>query len=99
MHVDDVARALVTVLDSSYTGPINIASGTSFPISHVVESIAEQLGRSDLLALGAIPASAGEPTKLVANVDRLSALSFRPRFDLTTGIADSIAWWKRTLVI
>jgi nucleoside-diphosphate-sugar epimerase len=97
MHVDDVARALVTVLDSSYAGTINTASGTGVHISHVVESIAEQLSRRHLLALGAIPASGGEPAKLVANVDRLRALSFRPRFDLPTGIADSIAWWKRNL--
>ena len=95
MHVDDVARALVSVLDNAFVGPINIASGNEVAISQVVGTIADQLDRRHLLSLGAVPRAAGEPRKLVASTARLKALRFEPNFDLASGLADSIAWWRR----
>jgi len=97
MHVDDVARALVHVLDSTFVGPINIASGNHVPISRVVETIADHLNCPHLLSLGAVPRSPDDPRKLVATTARLKALRFKPSFDLASGIADSIAWWRRNL--
>src|SRR6266849_2205838 len=56
MHVQDVARGLVALLDSSARGAYNLASGRATAIRTIVETLGELTGRTDLLRMGAIPA-------------------------------------------
>jgi nucleoside-diphosphate-sugar epimerase len=93
MHVADVAEALVTVLDGLHEGGVNIATGVSLPMRDVVLEIAAQIGRPDLLRLGARPTPASEPARLTATASGLRILGFTPRFDLASGLAQTIAWW------
>ncbi len=95
MHAQDVADALVAVLDSAHTGPVNIATGRSTPIREVVLAIAQQIGRPDLVRLGARPSPPGEPAVLAASGQALAKLGFQPRHTLETGLADTIGWWRR----
>ena len=94
MYVDDVARALAVLLDSGRTGAMNIGSGCSVTIADVAMTIGDLLGRSDLIRLGALPARADEPDKLIADTDALRSLGFSPRFDLREGLTDTVRWWK-----
>lgn len=94
LHVQDVARAFVHLLDSDVQGPVNIASGIPVTIAEVVRTIADMVGRPDLLELGAIPAPAGEPARLVADASKLRATGFVPRYDLASGLRDVVAWWR-----
>lgn len=95
MHVADVAKALTTVLASSHCGAVNIASGICRPVSAVIDEIARQIGRPELVRLGARMTPLGEPERLQADIQTLRSLGFAPRFDLTDGIADTIEWRKR----
>ena len=96
LHVADVASAFTAILDSDVTGPVNIASGQPVRIGEIVAEIARQIGRKDLVRLGAIEASPAEPAVFVADVQRLfSEVGWKPKHDLSSGIADSIQWWKR----
>ena len=54
LHVEDVARAIVSVLDSELEGPVNIASGEAVTLKSVIETIARLIGRTDLLRIGAV---------------------------------------------
>ncbi|WP_114859415.1 NAD-dependent epimerase/dehydratase family protein [Azospirillum brasilense] len=95
MHVADVARAFVALLESNHTGPVNIASGTALPLSTVVDVIARLIGRPDLVRLGARPAPAGDPPRLAAAVGVLrDQVGFHPRFDLESGLRDAVEWWR-----
>jgi len=94
MHVADVAAALAAVLESGHAGPVNVATGRTVAIRDVAIMIAAQIGRPELLRLGARPTPAGEPPVLSASGARLAALSFRPRFDLEAGLAETIDWWR-----
>jgi nucleoside-diphosphate-sugar epimerase len=95
LHVEDVAGALAALLDSSLTGPINIASGQAVPIAEVVELIAAAIGRPELLRRGALPDRADEPALLAANATRLrEEVGYRPRWSLEEGLADTVAWWR-----
>jgi len=96
MHVADVAAALVTVLESEHVGPVNIARGGIVPIREVARAIAEQIGRPELLRIGARPTPI-EPGRLGASGAVLAGLGFRPRFSHKAGIADTIGWWRRAL--
>jgi len=93
MHVSDAARAFVSVLDSDYTGPVNIASGTCLPIRTIVSTLATLMGREHLVAFGAKPRS-DEALRLAAVVDILSRrIGFSPTYDLKKGLAQTVDWW------
>ena len=95
LHVKDVARAFVELLASNVTGPVNVASGEPVEIRELVLEIARQLGKLDLVKLGARPTPEGEPPRIVADVTRLrDQVGFTPRFNHAQGLKDTIAWWS-----
>ncbi len=92
LHVDDLARALVQLLGSEATGAVNIASGMVAPVRDLIEEVAKQLGRRDLIRLGAVPRTANDPTRLAADVTRLyQETGFSPRHDIVSGVAAVLA--------
>jgi nucleoside-diphosphate-sugar epimerase len=96
LYVEDVADAFVTLLASQTKGPINIASGTRVMLREVVEEIGRQINRPDLIQFGALPDSANNPACLVADITRLQKeLEWQPNYDLKTGLAHTIEWWKK----
>lgn len=98
LHVADVAGALVALLDSGVTGPVNIGSGTPVAVRAIFDRIGEALGRSELIDVGARREAAAEPPVVVADVQRLTReVSFTPAFDLKAGLADTIDWWRGSL--
>jgi nucleoside-diphosphate-sugar epimerase len=95
LHVDDVAGAIAALLDSSVTGPVNIASGQAVAVSELVDLIAQAVGRPELVQAGALPDRASEPPLLVADAGRLTQeVGYSPRWTLEDGIADTVAWWR-----
>ena len=98
MYVEDVANALVSVLDSQVVGPVNIGSGQGVALKTVIETIAERLGSKDLVRLGALAARADEPAAIVANVRRLRGeVGFVPAYTLDQGLQATIDWWRQQL--
>jgi nucleoside-diphosphate-sugar epimerase len=100
LHVDDVAAALVALLDSSVSGPVNIASGRGVKLADVVDRIARETGRPELVRRGVLADRAEEPLTLVGDVSRLrDEVGFRPAIDIEAGIAASIECWREELSI
>jgi len=98
MHVEDVARAFVSVLESDWKGPVNVASGTCLPLSDAVLMIGELTGRPDLVRLGARPMPANEPHRLAAATEVLnSQIRFQPRYKLRDGLEATVNWWRPRL--
>jgi nucleoside-diphosphate-sugar epimerase len=98
MHVEDVAGALTATLESGWDGPVNIASGACVALREVIALIAGQIGRPDLVRLGARPTSPGEPPRLAAATSVLrEQVRFRPRYMLAEGVAATIDWWRTRL--
>lgn len=92
LHADDLAALLVALLDSDLTGPVNVASGQAIAVRDLIAEVARQIGRPDLVRLGARPRPVGDPALLQADVSRLTAaLGMRPRHDLVSGIAAVLA--------
>lgn len=95
-HVDDVAGGLARLLTSEVGGAVNIASGVPVAVRTIVDTIARQIGRPELIDRGAIPTQPGEPALLVADVARMKTeLGFLPSYDLERGIAATIASYRR----
>jgi nucleoside-diphosphate-sugar epimerase len=98
LHVQDVARAFVTLLECSLQGAVNIGSGSPVKLKSLCLKIGEKLGMSERLIFGAIPAPKDDPGLLVADVKRLyEELQWRPIWDLDTGLDQTIQWWKEHL--
>ena len=98
LHVQDVAAAFVALLDSAVTGPVNIASGQAVQLKTIINTIAAQLDRADLIRLGALPVASDEPPLIVADARRLrTEVGWQPQYDLATGLAQTIGWWKLQL--
>jgi nucleoside-diphosphate-sugar epimerase len=98
LHVADVGAAFASLLDSEIQGPVNIGSDERIPVADLIERIARQIGRPDLIRLGARSAPAEEPPLLVPDIHRLrDEVKWQPRFTLSKGVTDTIAWWRGQL--
>jgi nucleoside-diphosphate-sugar epimerase len=94
LHVEDVAAAFVCLVSSEAIGAYNIGSSQPVRIRDVVEILSREIGRADLLRLGAVPARFDEPPLIVADNRRLYALGWQQRLSLSDGIAQTANWWK-----
>lgn len=95
LHVRDVAGALVALLESGVTGPVNVASGHDVALRAVVEGVARHAGRPELVRLGALPAPDNDPPRLAASAARLrDEVGWAPALALDAGLADAVAWWR-----
>ena len=54
LHIEDVGRAIVSLLDSDVTGPTNICSGQAIPIREIAIQAAELIGKREFLRLAAL---------------------------------------------
>ena len=96
LHTADAADAFAALLDSTVEGSVNVASGEPVRVRDVVETLAADVGRPDLLRLGAIGSPPGDPSTLTAHVARLrDEVRWRPRYELRPGLASVVAWWAR----
>lgn len=94
----DVADALVTLLESELTGPINIASGEPITLRALASRAGELMGRETMIEFGAIPAASTDAPLVVADVTRLrEELQWSPRYTRDEGLKATIAWWQQEL--
>jgi nucleoside-diphosphate-sugar epimerase len=95
MHVEDAGSAIAAICASQLTGAVNIGTGKPTALSDVAREIGKQLGRSDLLRLGALPSRPEDPLLLVPDTRKLNVeVGFKPTYDLASGIAETIAFWR-----
>ena len=93
LHAADIGRALAVLAASDVEGPINVASGEPVAVRDIVLALADLLDARECADLGAISRAADDPSCIYADVSRLRALGFTPRFDLASGLRDTVATW------
>ena len=93
LHVEDVASAILTILQSGKEGAINIGAPTNVTIREVLEEIGTQLEKRDKIAFGALPMREGDPTMLTPDTHVLQQLAWKPSYTLEKGIQKTIEWW------
>lgn len=98
LHVEDVASAFVALLESEVDGAVNIASGQPVTLRDVVLTIANCLGTRERVQFGVVTASEHEPPLLLADVRRLAGeLGWQPKYDLASGIAQTVRHWQEAI--
>lgn len=92
LHVDDVAAGLAALTASDANGAFNIAGGGTTTLKDIIQEAAHQIGRPDLVRLGARAAQAFEPPIIVGDPAKAKAvLGFEAKIDLASGMAQTIA--------
>lgn len=98
LHVEDVASAFVSLLESNVEGPVNIASGQPIALKTICYTIADLLGKRHLIRLGVLPVPENEAPFLVADVQKLNQqVGWKSRITLEEGLKSTIEWWKQNL--
>jgi nucleoside-diphosphate-sugar epimerase len=95
LHVEDVADAFVTLLESQLEGAINIGSGIGISLKQMVQKITDQLGGQELVQFGALSFPMTDADSLIADTTRLKKeLAWTPAYSLQEGLNRTIQWWK-----
>lgn len=95
MYAEDVAEGFIALLESDVRGAVNIASGKGVRIKEVVQTIAEIIGKPELLRIGALSAPANEPLEIVADTTRLrEEVKFNKDYNLRKRLEKTVNWWK-----
>jgi dTDP-6-deoxy-L-talose 4-dehydrogenase (NAD+) len=85
IHVDDVASALLVLVQAAPGRVVNVGTGVGHSVERVVRTLARGLGRPDLVSVTAPPGDAA--ATFVADSTRLRDLGWTPRVDLDAGLA------------
>jgi len=98
LHVEDVASAFVSLLESNVEGPVNIASGQPVALNTIIYTIADLLDKKHLVELGVLPPPEDEPPFLVADVRKINQqVGWKSKITLEAGLKSTIEWWKENL--
>lgn len=95
VFVEDAADAVAGLIHTPATGAINVASGTATPVREVVDVIAEELGKHDLVQRGAQERADALIPVIQAEVSKLrDLLGWTPSTTLREGLSTTIEWWR-----
>ncbi len=95
LHVADVANAFLALAEKQAAGIFNICPAKPIAVKSLLNMIGELMGKTDLLAHGALPYREWEPMFISGNNNKLKALGWNPRIDLRPGLHDTIKWWEQ----
>lgn len=97
LHVDDVARAFVTLAVSKASGVYNIASGNPVAMRELMQTVGHALGKQDLIRFGALPYRDWEPAFVAGDNHRLKSLGWLPAINLDEGLVSAADFWRTEL--
>lgn len=95
LHVEDVASALIALVEQRATGVFNISSGLPVTMRRLMETIGEIVGRTDLIQFGVLPYREWEPRFICGDNQRLRAVNWLPHYALKEGLRQTVDWWQR----
>jgi UDP-glucose 4-epimerase len=98
-HIDDTVAGIMGAIqyfDKAKNNTYNIATGKGFPLEKVAQIITKHIGAKSKLIIK--DNRRGEITHFIADISKAhSTLSYVPKFDLVTGLAETIKWYSSRL--
>jgi len=99
-YVDDMIEGFVRMMDTErgFTGPINIGNPCEFTMLQLAEEVLKQVGGRSKLAFKALPAD--DPKQRQPDIAMArDKLGWEPTVQLEDGLRETIAYFKRTLMV
>jgi nucleoside-diphosphate-sugar epimerase len=94
LHVEDAARALLTLAAAPASGDFNVCSGQGVTLRRVVEEVARAVGVDGRLRFESRASAGWDPPTILGDPRETLALGWRPRFSLAQGIASAVEYWR-----
>jgi len=95
IEVRDAGAALAAITLGTIQGPVNVGSGKGVRVADIATMLGRLAGRPDLVELGVLPDRPDDPPRIVANINRLQLeVGFRSKFDLESGLAAALEYWR-----
>ena len=92
IYVKDIVAANVFMATHDFTGVYNVAYGGKITINDLAKEIIRLTGsHSEILYR---PERAGDVKHSMAAPDKLMATGFKPAFNFTAGMAETVAWYR-----
>jgi GDP-L-fucose synthase len=91
LHVDDLARAGVFMLESDVTGLYNVGSGAEMSIKDLADTMASVVGYAGLVHWDTTKPD-GTPRKLLDS-SRINQLGWKPVIDFRDGLSSTYEWF------
>jgi len=85
IYIDDIASALLLVLEERFAGAVNVGTGQGVTIFDLAQTVAQLLNKAGLVR-PAVPEVVDPLGYVVADSTRLRSLGWRPEFDLRRGL-------------
>lgn len=96
LYVDDVAMAFLKLVENATSGIYNISSANPITIKDLLCDIGNILNRVELLQFGAVPYRESDPAFVCGQNERLLALGWSPKFEISSGLKQTIDWWTHS---
>lgn len=99
IYINDVADAYIKAIAKAkdYPGEIfNLGSGQETPIEKVVEEILKLTKSKSIIRWGMLKTRPFESKKWQGDIEKVTkAFNWRPKYSLTTGIKETVEWFKK----
>lgn len=92
LHVEDAARAILAVAESTLIGVVNIGSGAPNSLGDAARILAACACSAES-GLGRRPDRQGDPDRLLPDTKRLFSTGWRPRVPLKDGLSRTFSHW------
>jgi dTDP-glucose 4,6-dehydratase len=95
-YATDEVRGLLALLDSDYTGPVNIGNPDEFTMLELAQQVLNATGSSSALSFAPLPQ--GDPVQRRPDVTiATSVLGWRPEVSLSEGLELTVPWFAGQL--
>ena len=89
IYIEDLAAAVLRVVESRYSGLINLGTGTGTTVREIATRLGSQLGSPELVSVAEQPQPDPFPI-VVADATRLKGLGWQPEWTLGKGLAELV---------
>jgi dTDP-glucose 4,6-dehydratase len=92
--VDDEVRGILSLLESDWTGPMNIGNPDEFTVLELARLVIELTGSASEIAYEPLPVD--DPTRRRPDISLAEeVLGWRPQVDLREGLLRTYEWYRR----
>jgi len=96
LYVEDVALALVSLVESTYVGAVNISSGKTIKLKELILKFAKVFDKEHLIKFGIRKRPENSPSHVLGNIEILkNKTNWKKQFDIDTAVEKTINYYNK----